>query len=68
MRRRSLQVAQPDEGLLARIQGLKAEHPFWGSRRIWAYLHFVEQLAVNKKRILRVMREHNLRKRSGGNT
>jgi putative transposase len=59
-RRRSLQVAQRDEDLLPRIQRLKAEHPFWGDRRIWAYLHFVEQLQVNKKRILRVMREHHL--------
>jgi transposase InsO family protein len=53
-------VAQRDEALLPRIQGLKAEHPFWGYRRIWAHLHSVEQLPVNKKRILRVMREHNL--------
>jgi putative transposase len=59
-RRRSLQVTQRDEDLLPRIQALKAEHPFWGYRRIWAYLHFVEQLPINKKRVLRVMREHNL--------
>lgn len=51
---------QRDEGLLSRIQGLKAEHPFWGYRRIWAYLHFVEGLSVNKKRVRRVMREHHL--------
>jgi putative transposase len=59
-RRRSLQVVQRDDSLLPRIQALKAQHPFWGYRRIWAYLHFVEQCAVNKKRILRLMREHNL--------
>jgi transposase InsO family protein len=53
-------VTQRDAGLLSRIQGLKAEHPFWGYRRIWAYLHFVEGLSVNKKRVLRVMREHDL--------
>lgn len=53
-------MRQRDEGLLPRIQGLKAEHPFWGYRRIWAYLHFVEGLSVNKKCVLRVMREHNL--------
>ena len=61
MRRQpSLRVVQRDEGLLQRIQALKAEHPFWGYRRIWAYLRFVEQLPVNKKRILRLMREHHL--------
>ncbi len=42
------------------IQALKAKHPFWEYRRIWAHLHFVEQLPVNEKRILRVMRAHTL--------
>lgn len=59
-RQRSPRVVQRDEGLLPRIQELKAEHPFWGYRRIWAYLRFVEQLPVNKKRIWRLMREHRL--------
>ena len=59
-RRRSLRVIQQDESLLPRIQALKAEHPFWGYRRIGAYLHFIEHLNVNKKRILRLMREHRL--------
>jgi putative transposase len=59
-RRRSLRVIQRDESLLPRIQALKAAHPFWGYRRIWAYLHFIEQLPINKKRILRLMQEHHL--------
>jgi putative transposase len=59
-RRRSLRVTQRDEGLLPRIQGLKADRPFWGYRRIWAYLRYVEQMPVNKKRIWRLMREHRL--------
>jgi putative transposase len=46
--------------LLPRIQQLKADHPFWGYRRIWAYLHYVERLPVHKKRIFRVMRENSL--------
>jgi putative transposase len=53
-------VAQRNEGLLQRIRALKSEHPFWGYRRIWAYLRFIEQQAVNKKRIWRLMREHHL--------
>jgi putative transposase len=53
-------VTQQDAHLLPRLQQLKAEHPFWGYRRIWAYLRFVEQVPVNKKRILRLMREHQL--------
>jgi putative transposase len=59
-RQPSLRVVQRNQGLLERIQALKAEHPFWGYRRIWAYLRFVDQLPVNKKRIGRLMREHHL--------
>jgi putative transposase len=53
-------VPQRDECLLPRIQALKAEHLFWGYRRIWAYLRFVAQLPVNQKRSLRLRREHHL--------
>jgi putative transposase len=59
-RQRSLRVSQRDEGLLPRLAALKAEHPFWGYRRVWAYLRFAEQLPVNKKRLWRLMREHRL--------
>jgi putative transposase len=53
-------VARRNDDLLERIRALKAAHPFWGYRRIWAYLRFVEQRPVNKKRVLRLMREHHL--------
>jgi putative transposase len=53
-------VTERDASLLAHIQALKAEHPCWGYRRIWAYLHVVEPLSIKKKRVLRVRREHNL--------
>jgi putative transposase len=53
-------VTRRDERLLPCIQQLKAEHPFWGYRRIWAYLRFVKHMPVNKKRILRLMREYQL--------
>jgi putative transposase len=59
-RHQSPLVAQRNESLLQRIQELKAEHPFWGRRRIWADLHFGEARAVNKKRVLRLMREDHL--------
>jgi hypothetical protein len=59
-RQRSLRVVQRDEGLLPRIQVLKAEHPFRSYRRIWASLRFIEQWPVNKKRVLHLMREHQL--------
>ena len=59
-RHQSSLVAQRKGSLHQRIQELKAEHPFWGYRRIWAYLRFVEEHAVNKKRVLRLMQEHHL--------
>jgi putative transposase len=59
-RQRAPRVSQRDERLLPRLRALKAEHPCWGYRRIWAYLHFVEHQPINKKRILRLMREHQL--------
>jgi putative transposase len=59
-RRRALRVLQQDEGWLPRILALTAEHPFWGDRRGWAYLHFIEPLKVNNKRLRRLMREPHL--------
>jgi hypothetical protein len=58
-RRRSLQVTQREAALLPHIPGLKAKHPCWGSRRLWAYVHVVERLAVHKQRVRRVMRAHH---------
>jgi len=60
IRRPSASVAQRNEPFLARIQELKANHPFWGYRRMWAHLKFVDKFQVNKKRILRLMRRHDL--------
>jgi putative transposase len=59
-RQQSPLVAQRHQALRQHLHGLKAAHPFWGYRRIWAYLHVVEQRPVNKNRILRLMREHHL--------
>lgn len=42
------------------MQALTAAHPFGGDRRIWAALRVVEPVAVNKKRVLRLLREHHL--------
>jgi transposase-like protein len=44
-------VAARNAQLLERIRALKAEHPFWGYRRIWAHLRYVDGLAVNQKRV-----------------
>lgn len=46
--------------LLERVRALKADHPFWGYRRIWAHLHFVDERIVDKNREYRLMKEHRL--------
>jgi transposase InsO family protein len=51
---------QEDERLLSLMRPLKADHPFWGYRRIWAYLKYRLNQPVNKKHILRIMRENTL--------
>ena len=59
-RQRWLRVVARDASLLPRIQALKADQPFWGYRRVWASLRFVEHLAGKKKRRLRLLREPHL--------
>jgi putative transposase len=39
-------VAARNLELRERIRALKADHPFWGYRRIWAYLRYVDGLVV----------------------
>lgn len=59
-RERSARVVESDAELLAAIGPIKAEHPFWGWRRVWAWLKFHDGLAINKKRVARVMRDNGL--------
>lgn len=49
-----------DRILLSQIQPIKADHPFWGYRRIWSYLKYRMNVTVNKKRVYRIMKEHHL--------
>jgi len=60
MRKHSESVAKCNCELVTRIRELKSDHPFWGYRRVWAYLRYVDNMLVNKKRVYRLMREHNL--------
>ena len=56
----SLKVKNRNEPIIKKIEELKAEHPFWGYRRIWAHLTYINKLKVNKKRIYRLMKIHGL--------
>lgn len=59
-RKRCAAIEESDRAVLPIIERLKAEHPFWGYRRIWAYLVFVERIVINKKRIYRLLGENDL--------
>jgi transposase InsO family protein len=59
-RRESALVTERNSPLVERIKELKSDHPFWGYRRIWAHLKYIDGLEVNKKRILRLMQKHEL--------
>jgi len=43
-----------------RIREIKADHPFWGYRRTWAHLRFIDKLPFNKKRVQRLMQLNGL--------
>lgn len=60
MRKQSHSVALRNQYILERTKSIKAEHPFWGYRRVWAYLRYIDALIINKKRVYRLMRENNL--------
>ena len=49
-----------DAELLVEIREVAGSHPFWGYRRIAAYLRRKRGLPVNRKRIRRLMRRDNL--------
>jgi hypothetical protein len=53
-------VAARNVQLLERITAIKAEHPFWGCRRVWAYLRYADGLAVNPKRVYGLMKAADL--------
>ena len=55
-----MKIKAKNKELLTQIEYLKAEHPFWGYRRIWAYLKYRQGLTVNKKHIYRLMQENSL--------
>ena len=59
-RKTSSNVIEGNKPILRRIEELKEEHPFWGYRKIWAHLTYVDQIIVNKKRIYKLMKQNNL--------
>ena len=59
-RKTSSNVIERNKPIMRRIEELKKEHPFWGYRKIWAHLTYVDQIIVTKKRIYKLMKQNNL--------
>ena len=59
-RRTSAAVTERNLPVVERIKELKSEHPFWGYRRAWAHLKYIDGLEINKKRVLRLMQQQEL--------
>jgi putative transposase len=57
---RRVDWAVRDQDLLERIKGVKTKHPFWGYRRVRAWLVHRDKIRVNEKRVRRVMKENDL--------
>ena len=53
-------VAARNGALLERVRELKADHPFWGYRRVWADLRYIDGLTVNQKCVYGVMKANDL--------
>jgi len=49
-----------DVELVDKIKEIKEHHPFWGYRRTHAWLWHREKVEVGKKKVLSIMREHEL--------
>ena len=49
-----------DDRLLEEIKAIKANHPFWGYRRVTAYLRHRRGMKVNHKKVYTLMRENDL--------
>ncbi len=60
MRKKSDKIIAKNQELLSLIREVKAHHPFWGYRRIWAHLNYDLGLIVNKKRVLRLLKDNGL--------
>lgn len=59
-RHASALIAERNLPIVKQIKEIKMEHPFWGYRRTWAHLKYIDGLAINKKRVLRLMQTHDL--------
>lgn len=57
---RNRKLSEANAALVARIREIKAEHPVWGYRQVWAYIRFRDETPVNIKRVHRLMKDNTL--------
>ena len=50
-----MKVQKRNEEILSRIRDIKAEHPFWGYRRVCTYLRYRQNIIINHKCIYLLM-------------
>ena len=60
MTRHRKKLSEMNKEILRIIIDIKKEHPFWGYRRVWAYIRSRHGLIVNHKRIYRLMKMKHL--------
>ena len=58
LRQPSLEIARRNTPIVSQIKAIKQQHPFWGYRQIWVYLNYHDGIVIIKKRVYRLMREH----------
>lgn len=51
---------QKREALIENIRQIKSEHPFWGYRRVRAYLQYKMNIRASRKYVYRLMKENAL--------
>lgn len=60
-RKPSPSVQARNATLLEHVEAIKADQPFWGYRRVWAYLKYRQGMkSLSKNRVYRLMKLHNL--------
>lgn len=53
-------VTLKNANILQEIRDIKSKHPFWGYRRIWAYLNYHKQMNISQNRVYRIMSQAGL--------
>ena len=53
-------VTERNAPIVERIRTIKADHPFWGYRRVWAHLNYIDHISISQNRVHRLMKAHDL--------